>query len=296
MSYRLRQFTRFASILLAGLAAPAIAQEDQETDILFSSPDSLEPDSVYDDTWIAIGIGARIGPTYNGSDDQQLRVFPAIAGSINNIDFTPRAAGFAVDVFEIDITPDIEIDGGPVGRVRFTRNGGFKDQVVEAAGKLSNAVELGGQFAITFKRVFSRFDRISVGADIRWDVAGAHRGMVFDPGIAYRTPLSRGTLISISAGADYATTNFSDYYFSVNPQQSADSGLPLFQADSGWYKAGGAVALAIDLDGNAQNGGFILGILGSYSRMLGDGADTPYTSIRGKRDQFSVAGGLGFVF
>ncbi|MFN2098839.1 MipA/OmpV family protein [Altererythrobacter sp. MF3-039] len=278
------------------LAQPAFAQEDQQAEGLFARSDRGEEGSVYDDTWLAVGFGARLGPSYPGSDDTEFNAFPVIAGSINNIDFTPRAAGLAVDVFQFDIAPNVRIDGGPVGRVRFTRTGGFKDPVVEAAGKLDEAVELGAQFGVTFKRIFSQYDRISIGADIRWDVAGAHGGMIFDPGISYRTPLSRGVLVSASAGADYASDGFSDYYFSVNPQQAADSGLPLYTADGGWYKAGGSLGLAVDLDGNAENGGLIFGVLGSYSRMLGDGGDTPFTNIRGERDQWSLAGGLGYVF
>ena len=37
-------------------------------------------------------------------------------------------------------------------------------------------------------------------------------------------------------------------------------------------------------------------VLGGYSRMLGDAADTPFTSVRGSRDQWFLGLGLGFTF
>ena len=284
--------------LLVGLAAPtaASAQEDQHAGSVFSRSDREEEGSVFDDTWLAVGIGARFGTTYTGSDEYEVSPIPIIAGSVANIDFRPRAAGMAVDLFEIDLASDVRLDGGPVFRMRNERTGPVEDEIVEAAGELDRAWEVGGQLGLSFRRIFTRYDRITLGADIRWDVAGAHGGMVFDPGISYRTPVNRGIVASVSLGADYADDDFADYYFSVSPEQAAASGLPIFTADSGWYKAGGSAGLAFDLDGDIENGGLILGVFGGYSRLLDDAAVSPYTSIRGDRDQYDIAAGLGFVF
>lgn len=82
----------------------------------------------------------------------------------------------------------------------------------------------------------------------------------------------------------------------MNPAQSAASGLPQFVADSGWHKVGGNVALGFDLDGDFGNGGFVVALLGGYTRMLGDAKRTPYTALRGDADQWSAAAGIGYVF
>lgn len=284
-------------LVLSGLIAfPAQAQDDQEAKLIFGGSDRQEDDSVFDDTWLGVGFGVRMDTSYDGSDDYVVYALPAIAGSVEGIEFSPRAAGLAITLVETDLSPDLELTAGPVGRLRANRARNIKDPVVAAAGKLDTAVELGVDAGLTFKRVLSKYDRISIGTDVRWDVAGAHSGFVLDPGIAYRTPLSRGIVLGLSAGAQYGDGEYMRYYYSVTPEQSGASGLPQFTAGAGWFKAGGAIALGVDLDGNLDNGGFVLGFLAGYSRMLGDAARSPYTSIRGDKDQFHAAGGVGFIF
>jgi outer membrane scaffolding protein for murein synthesis (MipA/OmpV family) len=287
------------TLLAGGLcAAPALAQ--QEDDGLGEVIESVEPvdeeDSVFDDTWLGIGFGTRIDTSYDGSDDYIVYPLPAAVGSIAGIGFSPRAAGVALDLLEVDLGENVEFSAGPVARLRQNRVRNIKDPVVEAAGKLDTAIEVGATFGITFKKILTKYDRISIGTDLRWDVNGAHRGFILDPGIAYRTPLSRGIVLGLTAGAQYADTDFNDYYYSVSPAQSAASGLPVFVAAKGWYKAGTSAAVGFDLDGDIENGGFVVGLLVGYSRMLGDARRTPYTSIRGSADQFYAATGVGYIF
>jgi outer membrane scaffolding protein for murein synthesis (MipA/OmpV family) len=287
------------TLLAGGLcAAPALAQ--QEDDGLGEVIESVEPvdeeDSVFDDTWLGIGFGARVDTSYDGSDDYIVYPLPAAVGSIAGVGFSPRAAGVALDLLEVDLGENVEFSAGPVARLRQNRVRNIKDPVVEAAGKLDTAIEVGATFGITFKKILTKYDRISIGTDLRWDVNGAHRGFILDPGIAYRTPLSRGIVLGLTAGAQYADTDFKDYYYSVSPAQSAASGLPVFIADKGWYKAGASAAVGFDLDGDIENGGFVVGLLVGYSRMLGDARRTPYTSIRGSADQFYAATGIGYIF
>lgn len=282
---------------LALMAVPAQAQDQDESQGAGIEAAEVETDdSVFDDTWLGIGFGARVDTSYDGSDDYVVYPLPAAVGSIAGVGFSPRAAGLALDLINIDLSRNVEFSAGPVGRLRQNRARNIKDPVVEAAGKLDTAIEVGATFGITFKDVLNDYDRLSVGTDLRWDVNGAHRGMVFDPGVSYRTPLSRGTVLGLTLGAIYADTDFNDYYYSVSPAQSAASGLPLFTADSGWYKAGASAAFGIDLDGDIENGGFVIGALVGYSRMLGDAKRSPYTSIRGSADQFYAATGVGYIF
>lgn len=284
----------FALSMLAAL--PAHAQDAQENTLLFGGTENRADESVFDETWLGVGFGVRMDSSYDGSDDYVVYTLPAIAGRVEGIEFNPRAAGLSITLLETDLSRNVELTAGPVGRLRANRARKIKDPVVAAAGKLGTAVELGVDLGITFKRVLTKYDRISIGSDVRWDVANAHDGFVIDPGIAYRTPLSRGIVLGLSAGGQYGNSDYMRYYYSVTPAQSAASGLPQFTADAGWYKAGAALALGVDLDGNLENGGFVLGFLAGYSRMLGDAARSPYTSIRGDADQFHVAGGVGFIF
>ena len=54
--------------------------------------------------------------------------------------------------------------------------------------------------------------------------------------------------------------------------------------------------VAVDLDGNLENGGFAVFAVASYDRLLGDAADSPTTSVRGSPNQFLGAVGIGYTF
>lgn len=251
--------------------------------------------SVFAGDWIAVGGGFVQGATYAGSDDYRLLAVPVIAGSFRGIGIRPRAAGVSVNFLE-NMRGSVTFSAGPIFRFRSDRAGNIKDEVVKAAGELDTAFEVGGQFGVSFNRILSRFDRVSVGVDVQFDVAGAHGGAIIDPGVSYSTPLGRGAVVAISAGAQYVDSDFAEYYYSVSPAQSAASGLPQFDADGGWHKAGVTLALGFDASGDFRDGGLILGGAVGYRRMLGDAADTPYTSLRGDADQFTGILGVAYVF
>jgi outer membrane scaffolding protein for murein synthesis (MipA/OmpV family) len=149
---------------------------------------------------------------------------------------------------------------------------------------------------VTFPHVLNQYDSFSITADVLWDVAGAHDGMVIDPLVSYTTPLSRGILANLSANAEYGNDKFANYNYSVTPAGSVASGLPVFIAKGGFNKAGARLLLGFDLDGNIANGGPAIFLLGGYTRMLGDAKRTPLTSLRGSPNQFLAAAGLAYTF
>jgi MipA family protein len=101
--------------------------------------------------------------------------------------------------------------------------------------------------------------------------------------------------VSLGLSAEHVDGNWGNYYFSVTPAQSMASGLPIYFAHSGWTSAGANILGAYDLDGNLLNGGFALFALGSYTKLLGDAKDTPYTSIRGSDNQWTLGAGVAYT-
>ena len=266
-------------------------------DVVSDKPGERRPggSSVLSGDWFAIGGGFVVAANYSGSDEYRVLTVPVVAANIKGVGIRPRAAGLSVNLLE-GMRGDVTFSAGPIFRFRGDRTGNFKDEVVEAAGKLDTAFELGLQTGVSFNRVFTRFDRLSAGLDVQFDVAGAHGGKIIDPGVSYSSALGRGTVISLSMGAQYVDGDFADYYYSVSPEQSAASGLPEFDADSGWHKAGATLAMGFDLSGDFRDGGMVMGGALGYRRMLGDAADTPFTSFRGDADQFTAIFGLAYVF
>ena len=251
--------------------------------------------SVLSGDWLAIGGGFVFAANYSGSDEYRVLAVPVVAANFKGIGIRPRAAGLSINLLE-GMRGDVTFSAGPIFRFRGDRTGNFKDEAVEAAGKLDTALELGLQTGVSFNRVFTRFDRVSVGLDVQFDVAGAHGGKIIDPGVSYSTALNRGTVLALSIGAQYVDDDFAEYYYSVTPEQSAASGLPEFDADSGWHKAGATLAMGFDLSGDFRDGGVIMGGALGYRRMLGDAADTPFTSLRGDANQFTAIFGVAYVF
>jgi len=276
---------RIATIAVGALAlASSAAAQDA----------AIEP-TVFDGDYLSVGALAAYGPTYAGSDDYTVYPVPLVQGSFHGVAIDPRSGGLALD-FIPDPADGLGFNLGVAGRVRLDRAHRIKDPVVRSLGKLDTAVELGPTAGVTIPHLLNAYDSLTLGTDVLWDVAGAHKGMVVDPAVTYFTPLSRGIAASLSLSAEYADSKFADYYYTITPAGSLASGLPVFDAGSGFTRAGANVLLGFDLDGNLANGGLAVVAVGGYSRMLGDARRSPVTSVRGSANQWLAALGIGFTF
>lgn len=292
--------TRRLALLLAVasvacIAAPARAQMEGEGPSLNLALD----ETVYDGDYGAVGVGVIYSTSYSGSDDYVVTVLPAGQASIGGVDISPRAGGLTVEFLKVPLG-QARIEFGVTGRLRGDRASRIRDEVVNDYEHLDRAVEVGPSIDVAFPRVLSRYDRVSLGVDVMWDVAGAHGGTTVLPSVGYFTPINEGMVANVSLSAKWADADYHDYYFSLDPASwngTGPSPLPAFEARGGGFtNVGASFVLGIDLDGDIANGGFGLGFYTNYSRMLGDAADTPFTSIRGSRDQFVGAFGVGYAF
>lgn len=277
--------------LVLHAATPAGAQ-----DVSLAGP--LVEETVFDGDYLSIGAGAAVSPSYLGSDDYVVSPIPIVQGSWRGIDVSPRGAGLAIDFLD-DPAEGVGLDLGVVARLRSHRAAQIGDEVVESLGELNRAVEIGPTAGVSFPRLLNPFDRLTLSADVVWDIAGAHGGMVVTPSVSYFTPLSRALAASLSLSAEHADEDFHDYYFRVTPGQSAITGgvlAPFEPHAGGFVSAGATLLLAFDLDGDITDGGWGLVTIAGYSRALGDAADTPFTAARGSADQFFGALGIGYTF
>lgn len=254
---------------------------------------------VFDETWVSLGVGAGLVPSYSGSDDYVLFPLPLIVGRVGGVGITPNGPGFVLDFLSEPPTagpPKTRVSFGPAFRFRNDRDGQVEDEVVELTEDLESSIELGFQGGVSIPGIFNRFDRLALSTQVRWDILGAHNGMLVEPRVAYFTPMGRGVALQLAANLSFVDDSFADYYYTVAPAQSAATGLPEFTAEGGLNSVGSLAIATFDLDGNILNGGFnIYGIAG-YSRLVGDAADTPFTSERGSADQFIGGIGIGYTF
>ncbi|WP_271078624.1 MipA/OmpV family protein [Aurantiacibacter sp. MUD61] len=292
----------FASLLSSAallVAIPVQAQDAQEAGSPEAMPERNFDPGVLGGDFLTVGVGGAFTPSYTGSDDYVLSVLPVALGNIGGVQITPRAAGLRVDFIE-NPSEGIGLDLGVSARLRNNRAEDIEDEVVIQYGELDRAVEVGPSVGISIPGVLIPVDTLSFSTDVMFDVAGAHEGTVISPSVSYTTPLSRGIIANLSFNAEWADESFQDYYFRVDPLNTLvpdDDALPAYEPDgSGFTSVGVNLLMGFDLDGDATNGGFGVILLGGYSRLVGDAANTPFTTIRGSKDQFLAAIGLTYTF
>lgn len=294
----------------AGIAAVAEAEAEATAEADVQAQPAARPAGtpppfafakpVFDDTWATIGLGVGMVPSYVGSDDYIAFPLPVIAGRLGGVGIAPNGAGFVLDVNSpkpaMGPRKGARVAFGPALRVRLDRAIRITDVVVARAGKLDPALEVGGNVAVNIPGVIKPFDTLSIGVQARWDVLGAHEGMVIEPQISYRALLGKGFTFQAQASAEFVDDNFADYYFSVSAAQAAATGLARFRAEGGLNRVGTTATLSYDLDRNPLNGGWAVNGIGGYSRLVGDSVDTPYTAVRGDANQFIIGLGAAFTF
>jgi outer membrane scaffolding protein for murein synthesis (MipA/OmpV family) len=287
-----KALTHNAIMVLAGalalLAAPAAAQE---------APALSDQGTAFSGDFLIVGGGVAVIPSYEGSDDLVATPAGAVAGRIGGIGINARAFGLALDVIDDGSrSGGIGFTLGPVLRYRTNRSGRVVDEVVAKLGKLKGVVEAGVTAGFDVKKVLNPYDSLSFSVDLRWDVSGRGSGLIVAPGISYLTPVSKGIAIGGALSANFVDSRYANYNFGITPAGSAASGLPAYTARGGLKDAGIGAFTAFDLNGNFLDGGPALGIGAMYSRLFNSAAESPVTSIRGRRGQLIFGAAASYTF
>ena len=271
------------------LAAPAFAQ------------DAAEPTAPVGDQ-LTIGIGVAAAPTYEGSDDYSYAPAALVRGQVSGFNFFSRATSGYFDLAREAPGAKTDFLIGPMVNFRFDRSRAIEDSVVRRLGKLDTAIELGGFIGIGRTGLLNPYDYAQARIDFVHDVTDTHDGYVVTPTLEYGTPLSRTTYVGAALSADYASGKFADTYYSVDAVGSLASGLPVYDADSGFKNVRFTLLGNQMVTGDLVEGGLSLFAVGSYSRMFGDFKRSPLVDGfgafegRGSADQYFLALGLAYTF
>ena len=271
-----------AAALLA--AAPAFAQ---------TGPAALPDPNDQSDTF-SIGAGAGFIPDYEGSDDYGIIPVAGVRGRLNGFNFYTRGTYLYVD-FVRRGDEALEFDFGPIVGARFNRTGKVDDDAVDELPERDVAIEVGGFGGVTYHGLTNPYDSLGFHVDVITDVGGAHGSTLITPTIDFGTPLSTTTYVGISASAEWAGDGYADYYYSIGPNGSLDSGLPQFDAEGGFkhWRLGLFANQAIS--GDLLGGWSIFGV-GLYTKLSGDFADSPIVDDRGSSSQWFGALGVAYTF
>jgi MipA family protein len=272
-----------ASALPLFLAAPAAAEE--RTESYLDRPNNL-----------TIGVGGAYLPTYEGSDDYQWVPFPAMIGKVGGFGFATRGSTLTVDLIRDAPGAPVSFDLGPAVNLRLDRSRHIVDPQVKALGRIDRAVEVGVHAGIAKNRLLDPYDSLALRVTWLHDVSGTHGSSILSPSVDYSTPLSPRTFALLSASADHVGRGFAQTYFSITPAGAVKSGLPVYNATSGWKSVRLSLLLAQVLTGDLRRPHLSLFGAISYSRLLGDFRRSPVVSVAGSPNQWVAAAGLAYSF
>jgi outer membrane scaffolding protein for murein synthesis (MipA/OmpV family) len=263
--FRVPSLGLFAFLGLAALAAsPAAAQ-------------SYDPFGIFGDRWQVGGL-VYVSPKYEGSKSYSAIGFPVIA---------PAGLGDAgiIQVYGID---DIRwrafqfsgFEFGPLGGYRFGRD--EEDGArLRGTGDIDGGLVLGG-FA-TY-----RTGPLAFSVSYHHQASGDETGGLFRMQGQLVTPLAPGVKMTTTLGTNYATDDYMTSFFGVNAAQAKASGLAFYAPSAGFKDVFAGAVGSIDL-----NDRWTLMLIGRYSRLIGDAADSPIIETE---NQFYGGAALTYKF
>lgn len=276
--------TAFAAALLLS-AAPALAQSAGD-------PGLPDPNDQSDNFTLAVG-GAWI-PDYEGSNDYEATPFAAIRGRVNGLSFSTRGTYLYLDLIRRPAS-GVDFDAGPIVGFRRERTGKVKDDFVTDLPERDTAIEIGGFAGATFHGLTNPYDQLSLRLDVTKDVGGAHKSTIVTPNIDFATPLSKTTFVGASLSADFVAGRYADYYYSIRPAEGLIAGLPAYEADGGMKNWKVSALVNQSITGDLTHGLSVFGAT-TYSRLVGDIADSPIVDGRGSKSQWQAILGLAYSF
>ncbi len=223
-----------------------------------------------DETDISVGAGPVYRPDYFGSDDFTWDVDPAVFIRVRNFLF------FDDDGADIALIGFSHFSAGPTMRVVGDREEKDNPALV-GLGKIGTTFEFGGFAAATF------LDRYSFRFKVRHGLKTGHRGTIVDGTMTALLFRFGGISTSASAHASWIGNRYADAYFSVTPDQSLASGLPIYDANAGFRDIGGSLNGYINIFERWSINPYI-----SYSYIFDGFADTPIIAQFGDQNQYTA--------
>lgn len=244
----------------------------------------VEAPSAHADGFSSAPINFKVGgfvavvPKFEGSDEYEVIGFPMIApsGSIGD----GRVQFRGPDDLRFRLLDFSGFEAGALVGWRFDREEDDSDRL-RGLGDVDGGVLVGGFVAY-------RAGWLKPFVSFNHQVSGDDAGALVRFGAESTQRVSEHLSLTALVGANWASDDFMDAYFSISPTQSANSeaGLGVYDADAGIKDV--HLGLSADLDLTDR---WTLKIGGRYTRLVGDAADSPIVE---SEDQFM--GGLGFTY
>jgi len=224
---------------------------------------------------VTLGAEGRIEPRFLGSDKDALFPYPIVA--VRRFG-TPEPFRGPRDGISVGVIDGNNFQIGPVGVLRLPRREGM-DYSLHGLGNVPWAVELG---------IFGEYwwmPWLRTRAELRQGFNG-HHGVVSDVFTDAVVPVGPQWTFSGGPRITFASTAATSPYFSIDPSQSAASGLPVYDAKGGVRSVGAGTQARYLWSPQLATHAFI-----EYERLTGDTAASPLVTQRGSPNQLTIGFG-----
>jgi outer membrane protein len=203
---------------------------------------------------VVLGGGAAATPAYQGADDYRLTPFPAVD--------IKKGWFFANLRNGVGIEP-IDTEMVTVGAGAVFMQGYRKRDVPDGIDKLSSGAGV---------RLFATVRAAGFVATIGTSkgISGGTEGMIADASLSYPIEITSRFKLMPTIGAIWANRKHNDGYFGVTAAESLASGLPQFDAVSGFKDVSAALTASYRLTDRIT-----LSATGTATSLLGPVKDSP---------------------
>lgn len=236
-----------------------------------------------------IGLGAHYSPDYEGGDDYEAGI--AAFGrynwgsgryvSLGGTSGSEKAVRLRANLVSTDQSDVWEF--GPLLQYRLERDD-VDNNMVDRLNDVDAATELG---------VYGGFKSGPWAAGVGFvaDVSSEHDGYLVYMKGKYDIVANDSFSMNLGAHVTYADEEYMDTYFGVNGNESVRTGLPVYNADSGFKDVG--IGLTAHYRFTKTWG--LMGNVG-YTRMLSDAEDSPLVDGVGDENQYSGVVAVTYSF
>ncbi|WGF90418.1 MipA/OmpV family protein [Marinivivus vitaminiproducens] len=241
-------------------------------------PVCAQETSSSDDWSFAVGGGAAIKPEFEGSEDYEIIPIPALRAERG-----PYYVSLDAYTLRANLVPSEVFNAGPIVNYR-PKRGSADNNAVDDLENVDPAVEVGA-FGSMFLNGFI------LNGSVSHDVANGHDGLLATAGTGFGFPVGEDIGVSAVISTTYASGNYMSTYFGIDNDNAARSGLDEYDADGGFKDVGLTLTARYTFSPS-------LAVTGStsFTRLIGDAADSPIVDDEGSENQFTGAVTLVYMF
>jgi outer membrane scaffolding protein for murein synthesis (MipA/OmpV family) len=233
-----------------------------------------------------VGFGVGVTPDYEGSDDE--KAVPALFGhytweSGRYVALTKAPGSGRAARFKWNAVSHRYFEFGPLAQYRLKRDDVDNDQV-DRMRDVDAEWELGAFLGL-------KLDDWTITGSFAQDVSDESNGLLGYLEVDYNLRINKQWGMHFGGNLTWADSDYMETYFGVDARDSARSGLPIYEADSG-MKSGG-VSAAVHYT-PWQHWGIVASV--SYNRLTNDAEDSPLVEDEGNENQVSGALALTYRF